>query len=92
MVNVHTASTALLEFIRDSALLIGQQLSRFEALLRDQLLTVGLSPLAQTVVLIAIVAFLATAALRLFVGLLRIATVLILLLIALHLVVASARG
>ncbi len=92
MVNVHTASTALLEFIRDSAILIAQQLSRFEGLLRDQLLTIGLSPLAQTVVMVAVVAFLAVTALRLFAGLLRFAVVLVLLLVALHLVAASARG
>ncbi len=92
MVNVHTATTALLEFIRNAGLIAAQFLSRLEFLLRDQLLALGLPRLAQTLILIAVTAILVLGTFRLFIGLLRIGALVILLLIASRLVIALAQG
>jgi hypothetical protein len=92
VVNVHTATTALLEFLRQVGVVTANLLSAFEYTLRDQLLDLGVPRTVQTVILVAIMALLVVGAARLFVGLFRVAAVAVLLLIALHLVLASIQG
>jgi hypothetical protein len=92
VVNVHTATKALFEFLREAGAITGNVLSVFENALRDQLLALGVPRTIQTMILVAIMALLVLAALRLFVGVLRVAAVAVLLLIAIHFVVASMHG
>jgi hypothetical protein len=84
--NVHTATTALFGFLRQVGAVIAKLLSDFEYLLRDQLLDLGVPRTAQTVILVAIMALLTMGAVRLLVGLIRVAVVLVLVLIAIHFV------
>jgi hypothetical protein len=91
-VNVHTATTALLEFLRDAGAFIANLLNDFEYSLRDHLLDLGVPRTVQTVILVAITTLLILGAVRMFAGLIRVAVVLVLVLIAIHLVVPSLQG
>jgi hypothetical protein len=75
---------SLLELVIKLGDLIVGAIIAIEIWLRGQLAMLGLPPLVQTVLLIACAALLILAALRLFGGLVRIAVILVLLLIALH--------
>jgi hypothetical protein len=92
VLNVHTATTALLGFLRDTGKITGNALDNFEHSLRVQLLELGVPRTVQTMILVVIMALLVIGAVRLFVGLLRVAAVAVLLLIAMQLVVASVQG
>jgi hypothetical protein len=92
VVNVHTASTALLEFLRQVRTITTNLLTDFESALHDQLLNLGVPRTMQTVILVAVVALLIVGAARLFVGLIRVVVVLVLALTAIHLVLPVLQG
>jgi hypothetical protein len=92
LVNVHTASTALLQFVRQVGVTSVNLLCDFEYALRGQLLDLGVPRTAQTVILVVIMALFVVGAVRLFAGLIRVAVVMVLLLIATQLVMASLHG
>ena len=69
--------------IRLGNLIVGGIIA-IEVWLRDQLAQFGLSPAIQTVIMLALAALLIMTALRLFGGLIRVAVVLVLILIAVH--------
>ena len=89
MVNVHTATTALLEFLQHAGVVTVHAVSKGENWLREQLLGLGLPRNAQTVILVAMIALLIVSAVRLVAGLLRVAVLLVLSLIAIHILVAA---
>ena len=75
---------SLLQLMIELGNLVVSGLITLELWLRDQLAQLGLSPPIQTVIMVAIAALLIVGALRVFGGLIRIAVVLVLILIAIH--------
>jgi hypothetical protein len=84
MDDVNRVLDSLLQLVVGLGDLIVNAIVAIELWLRVQLGTMGLSPQIQTVILIALAVLLILGALRLFGGLVRIAVVLILALIAVH--------
>jgi hypothetical protein len=79
----HVINNLLQFLIRLGDLIVGVIVT-IELWLRAQLMQLGVSPPVQTVILIALAAVLILGSLRLFGGLIRVAVVLILILIAIH--------
>ncbi len=75
---------ALLQLLIEIGSLILAGILAIELWLRAQLTLLGVPPAIQTVLLVALAAVLILAALRLFGGLIRVAVVLILLLVVIH--------
>jgi hypothetical protein len=75
---------SLLQLLAELANLIVGGLVTLELWVRDQLAQFGLAPPVQTVIMLAVAALLIVGSLRLFGGLIRVAAVLLLLLIAVH--------
>ena len=71
---------------------IGMALTAFEIWLRGVLQQLGVPHLLQTVLLLAVAAVLVLGSLRLFGGIIRVAVVLILLLIAIHIIMPVVQG
>ncbi len=86
MGNLQSAINTLLQLLKQFGLAVAAILTSLELWLRGQLQHLGVAPVIQTVVLLAVAAILVLGALRLFGGLIRIAIVLILLLVAIHIV------
>jgi hypothetical protein len=78
------AINSLLDLVIEFGNLIVGGLITFELWVRDQLAQLGLSPPVETVVMVALAALLIVVSLRLFGGLIRVAVVLLLILIAAH--------
>jgi hypothetical protein len=76
----------LLQFLVQLGNIIVGAIVTIELWLRGQLTQLGLPRAVQTVILLALAAFLIVGSLRLFGGLIRVAVVLVLLLIAIHIV------
>jgi hypothetical protein len=89
MNEVRQVLNSLLELIIRLGDLIVGAIIAIELWLRSQLGILGVPPLIQTVLLIACAALLILAALRLFGGLARIAVILILALIAIHILMPA---
>jgi hypothetical protein len=79
----HIINNLLQFLIRLGDLIVGVIVT-IELWLRAQLMQLGVAPPVQTVILIALAAVLILGSLRLFGGLIRVAVVLILILIAIH--------
>jgi hypothetical protein len=79
----HVINNLLQFLIRLGDLIVGVIVT-IELWLRAQLMQLGVAPPVQTVILIALAAVLILGSLRLFGGLIRVAVVLILILIAIH--------
>jgi hypothetical protein len=84
--NLQTAIASLLQVLKQLAVALASILTELEVLLRNELQHLGVPPNLQTVILIAVAVLLILGALRLFGGVIRIAIVLILLLVAIHIV------
>ncbi|MEA2745168.1 MAG: hypothetical protein QOG25_3539 [Acetobacteraceae bacterium] len=83
---VARVTDALLQLLIQMGNLILAAIVAVELWLRAQFMLLGVSPAIQTVLLVAIAVLLIVAALRLFGGLIRVAVVLVLLLIVIHVV------
>jgi hypothetical protein len=81
----HVINTLLQLLVRLGNIIVGAIVT-IELWLRGQLTQLGLPRAVQTVILLALAAFLIVGSLRLFGGLIRAAVVLVLLLIAIHIV------
>jgi hypothetical protein len=79
----HVINNLLQFLIRLGDLIVGVIVT-IELWLRAQLMQLGVAPPVQTIILIALAAVLILGSLRLFGGLIRVAVVLILILIAIH--------
>jgi hypothetical protein len=84
--NLQTAIASLLQILKQLGVALASILTELEVLLRNELQHLGVPPNLQTVILIAVAVLLILGALRLFGGVIRIAIVLILLLVAIHIV------
>jgi hypothetical protein len=84
MDNVNRVLNSLLQLVIGLGNLIVGAIVAIEEWMRGQLATLGISQQIQTVILIALAVVLILAALRLFGGLIRIAVILVLALIAIH--------
>ncbi len=84
MDDINRVLNSLLQLVIGLGDLIVSGILAIEALMRGQLATLGLAPPVQTAILVALAVLLILAALRLFGGLVRIAVVLVLALIAVH--------
>jgi hypothetical protein len=84
MDNVNRVLNSLLQLVIGLGDLIVGGILAIEEWMRGQLATLGVSPQIQTVILVVLAVVLILAALRLFGGLIRIAVVLVLALIAIH--------
>lgn len=83
------AVDGLLNALVELGHLIVSGLVALELWLRSQLATAGLPPAIQTVLLVAFAVLLIVAALRLFGGLFRVAVILVLILIAIHIIMPA---
>jgi hypothetical protein len=81
----HVINTLLQLLVRLGDIIVGGIVT-LELWTRDQLAQFGLAPQVQTVIMLAIAVVLILLAFRLFGGLIRVAVVLVLILIALHIV------
>jgi hypothetical protein len=81
----HVINSLLQFLIRLGDVIVGGIVT-LELWMRGQLSQFGLTPQVQTVIMVALAAVLILGALRLFGGLIRVAVVLVLILIALHIV------
>jgi hypothetical protein len=90
--NLEAAINTLLQLLKQFGVAIAALLTEFELWLRGQLRQLGVPHSIQTVILIAVAAFLVVGAVRLFGGLIRVAVVLILILLAIHLVLPISQG
>ena len=86
----HIINSLLQLLIRLGDIIVGGIVT-LELWMRGQLSELGLAPPVQTVVMVAIAVVLILAAFKLFGGLIRVAVVLVLLLIALHIVMPVLR-
>lgn len=84
MDNFRRALDSILQLILRIGDLIVAGILTIELWLRGQLEQFGLSPIIQTTILVVLAALLIVGSLRLFGGLIRIAVILVLLLIAIH--------
>jgi hypothetical protein len=84
--NLESAINSLLRFLRQLSVVIANLLTQFEYWLRERLQDIGLPHTLQTAILLGVAVLLVLGALRLFAGLIRVAVVLILMLLVIHLV------
>lgn len=92
MGNFENAINTLLALLKQFGLAVAALLTALELWLRSVLQQFGVPHTLQTVILVAVAAILVLGALRLFGGLIRIAVVLILLLIAIHIIMPVVQG
>lgn len=92
MANLQNAIDTLLRLLTQFGLVVAAALTELELWIRGQLQQLGLPHGVQTVLLLAVAAILVLSALRLFGGVIRIAVVLILLLVAIHIVMPVIQG
>lgn len=92
MGQIETAIDSLLKLLTQFGVAVAAVLTAFELWLRHLLEQLGVPHTLQTVLLLAVAAVLVLGSLRLFGGLIRIAVVLILLLIAIHIVLPVVQG
>jgi hypothetical protein len=90
--NFENAINTLLALLKQFGLAVAALLTALELWLRSVLQQFGVPHTLQTVILVAVAAILVLGALRLFGGLIRIAVVLILLLIAIHIIMPVVQG
>jgi hypothetical protein len=90
--NLQTAVDTLLKLLMQFGVAVAAILTELELLLRGELQQLGVTHQVQTLILLAVAALLVLGALRLFGGLIRIAVVLILVLIAIHVVMPVVQG
>jgi hypothetical protein len=90
--NLQTAIDTLLKLLIQFGVAVAAILTEFELLLRGELQLLGVPHTVQTLILLAVAALLVLGSLRLFGGLIRIAVVLILVLIAIHIVMPVVQG
>jgi hypothetical protein len=89
---LQTTIDALLKLLMELGLALAALLTGLELWVREQLQQLGVSHTVQTLILLAVAAVLILGSLRLFGGLIRVAAVLILLLIAIHIVMPIIQG
>jgi hypothetical protein len=90
--NLQNAIDTLLRLLTQFGLVVAAALAELELWIRGQLQQLGLPHAVQTVLLLAVAAVLVLGAFRLFGGVIRIAVVLILLLVAIHIVMPVIQG
>jgi hypothetical protein len=90
--NFVSAINTLLALLKQFGLAIAALLTALELWLRSVLVQFGVPHTLQTVILVGVAAILVLGSLRLFGGLIRIAVVLILLLIAIHIIMPVVQG
>jgi hypothetical protein len=90
--NLQNAVDTLLRLLTQFGLVVAAALTELELWIRGQLQQLGLPHSVQTVLLLAVAAVLVLGALRLFGGVIRIAVVLLLLLLAIHIVMPVIQG
>jgi hypothetical protein len=83
---------SLLKLLTQFGLAVAAILTALELWLRDELKVLGVPHDAQTLILVVVAAALVLGSLRLFGGLIRVAAVLVLLLIAIHIVMPVIQG
>jgi hypothetical protein len=86
------AINTLLDLLKQFAMAVAAILTSLELWLRAELQALGVPHTVQTLVLLVVAAILVLGSLRLFGGLIRVAVVLILLLIAIHIVMPVVQG
>ncbi|HEX3575267.1 MAG TPA: hypothetical protein VHU42_11765 [Rhodopila sp.] len=92
MGNFENAINTLLDLLKQFAMAVAAILTSLELWLRAELQALGVPHTVQTLVLLVVAAILVLGSLRLFGGLIRVAVVLILLLIAIHIVMPVVQG
>jgi hypothetical protein len=90
--NFENAINTLLDLLKQFAMAVAAILTSLELWLRAELQALGVPHTVQTLVLLVVAAILVLGSLRLFGGLIRVAVVLILLLIAIHIVMPVVQG
>lgn len=90
--DLRTAIDSLLRLLTQFGVAIAAILTAVEVWLREQLQHLGVPHTVQTLILVLVAAILVLGSLRLFAGLIRIAAVLILVLIAIHIVAPVIQG
>jgi hypothetical protein len=90
--NLENAIDALLNLLKQFGLAVAAILTSLELWLRSELQQLGVPHAFQTLILLVVAAILVLGSLRLFGGLIRVAVVLILLLIAIHIVLPVIQG
>jgi hypothetical protein len=90
--NLRTAIDSLLSLLTQFGMAIAAMLTDLELWLREELQQLGVPHTAQTLLLLAVAVLLVLGSLRLFAGIIRIAAVLILVLIAIHIVAPVIQG
>ncbi len=92
MATLQNAIDTLLGLLTQFGVLVAAGLTELELWVRGQLQQFGLPHVVQTVLLTAVAAVLALGAVRLFGGVIRVAVVLVLLLVAIHVVMPVIQG
>lgn len=92
MGSFENAINTLLDLLKQFAMAVAAILTSLELWLRAELQALGVPHTVQTLVLLVVAAILVLGSLRLFGGLIRVAVVLILLLIAIHIVMPVVQG
>ncbi len=92
MSQLQTAIDTLLRLLTEFGLAVASILTGFELWLREVLQQFGVPHTLQTVLLLAVAALLVLGSLRLFGGIIRIAVILILVLVAIHIVMPVIQG
>jgi hypothetical protein len=90
--NLQTTIDSLLKLLTRFGVALAAILTGLELWLRDELRLMGVPQTAQTLILLAVAVLLILGSLRLFGGLIRIAAVLILMLIAIHILLPVVQG
>jgi hypothetical protein len=86
---VQSGTNSLLQFLRQLSEVIAALLAQVEDWLQDQMQGLGVPPLLQTLILLSVAVLVVVGAVRLFAGLARVAVVLALVLLAVHLVMPA---
>jgi hypothetical protein len=89
---LQTAINALLKLLTHLGVALAAILTALELWVRDELGQLGLPHAAQTLILLVVAVLLVLGSLRLFGGLIRVAAVLILMLIAIHILLPVIQG
>ncbi|MGA3003206.1 MAG: hypothetical protein ABSE20_15945 [Acetobacteraceae bacterium] len=92
MKNLQTTIDTLLKLLTEFGLAVAAILTRLELWLREELQHLGVPHTVQTPILLAVAVLLILGSLRLFGGLIRVAAVLILVLIAIHILMPVIQG
>lgn len=90
--NLQSVINALLKLLTQLGLTLAAILTGLELWLRDELRQMGVPPAAQTLILLVVAVVLILGSLRLFGDLIRVAAVLILMLIAIHILLPVIQG